>query len=118
MSEEIKLDFQQARMRHIAFKSKLRSVLYGTALDEEPIASQYECGVGKWIYGGAIVRYGHVPEMLELEKVHASIHEVARDLLKLYHAGKVEEARNGLEKINNIAEHLVKLLTTVEEQLN
>jgi hypothetical protein len=117
MNNEIKLDFQQARMRHIAFKSKLRSVLYGSGLDEEPIVSQYECSLGKWIYGGAIVRYGHIPEMRELEQVHTAIHEAARDLLKLYHTGKVEEARNGLSRINAIAERLVSLINTLEEKL-
>jgi len=104
-------------MRHIAFKSKLRSVLYGSGLDEEPIVSQYECSLGKWIYGGAIVRYGHIPQMRELEHVHVLIHEAARDLLNLYHAGRVEEARNGLSRINEIAEHLVSLLDQVEERL-
>ena len=72
--DNIKLDFEQARARHLLFKSRLRSILYGIEIDEAPVLSHFECNVGKWIYGHALKTYGHIPEMQELEKVHADIH--------------------------------------------
>ena len=81
----IQLDFEQAKAKHLLFKSKLRSILYGAKLtDEAPVLSHFECTVGKWIYNHALKAYGHIPEMQELEKVHADIHTSARQLVALY----------------------------------
>ena len=110
----IGLDFEQAKAKHLLFKSKLRSILYGIEIDETPVISHYDCAVGKWIYGHAINDYGQIPEMQELEKVHADIHTSARELIALYKADKVDEARKGLEGMEKIADHLVNLLSIVE----
>ena len=114
----VQLDFEQAKAKHLLFKSKLRSILYGAQLsDEAPVLSHFECTVGKWIYNHALKVYGHIPEMQELEKVHADIHTSARKLVALYKDGKEEEARRGLADMEKIADHLVGLLAIVEHQL-
>ncbi|MCW3075983.1 MAG: arcB, partial [Bacteroidetes bacterium] len=113
----IKLDFEQAKAKHLMFKSKLRSILYGAEIDEAPVLSHYECAVGKWIYSHAFQAYGHLPEMQELEKVHAEIHSSARKLVEEYKEGKVEKARTGLTDMEKVADHLVQLLGTVEEKI-
>ncbi len=119
ISGNIQLDFEQAKAKHLLFKSKLRSILYGAQLnDEAPVLSHYECAVGKWIYSHALKAYAHIPEMLELEKVHADIHTSAGELVALYKEGKVEEARKGLILMEKIADHLVGLLTLVEHKLS
>jgi PAS domain S-box-containing protein len=115
--EFIKLDFEQARARHLLFKSRLRSILYGIEIDEAPVVSHFECAVGKWIYGHALQVYGHIAEMVELEKVHADIHISAKGLVELYKAGKIDEARKGLGEMENIADHLVRLLSIIEIKL-
>ncbi len=115
--DKISLDFEQAKTKHLLFKSKLRSLLYGDVVDEAPVLSHFECTVGKWIYDHALKKYGHIPEMQELEKVHADIHTSARELVALYKSGKVEEARSGLTDMENIADHLVALLGSLEEKL-
>lgn len=108
------LDFEQARARHTLFKTNLRSILYGAAINHAPVLSHQECAVGKWIYGHALADYGHIPEMRELEKVHADIHTCARELVALYESGKVDEAREGLSTMEFIADNLVTLLSAVE----
>ena len=114
----VHLDFEQAKAKHLLFKSKLRSILYGAQLsDEAPVLSHFECTVGKWIYNHALKVYGHIPEMQELEKVHADIHTSARKLVALYKDGKEEEARRGLADMEKIADHLVGLLAIVEHKL-
>lgn len=114
----ISLDFQQAKIKHLQFKSNLRSILYGVStIDEKPVLSHHECAVGKWIYEHALEVYGKVPELLELEKTHADIHRKARELVDLYKVGKVAESRNGLGEIEEIADTLVKLLETVESKI-
>jgi len=115
----VQLDFQQAKAKHLQFKSRLRSILYGAALtDESPVLSHYECPVGKWIYGHALSSYGQVPEVHELEKVHADIHTVARKLVQLYKDGRIDEARKGLDRMEHIADELISLLQIVEDKLS
>ncbi len=112
--DKVKLDFTQAKAKHLLFKSKLKSMLYGMEMEETPLISHYECAVGKWIYGHALNDFGHIPEMHELEKVHSDIHLSARKLIALYKSGNIEEARKGLEEMELIADHLIGLLSTVE----
>lgn len=111
------LDFEQAKEKHLLFKSRLRSILYDIPVEEGPVLSHHECGVGKWIYGYALEAYGHLPEMIELEKVHAEIHQYAKTLIDLYKAGKPVEAKNGLSNIEDIADKLVALLCAVESKV-
>ena len=114
----ITLDFQQAKVKHLQFKSNLRSILYGAAdIDENPILSHFECTVGKWIYEYALGQYGYLPEMIALENVHAEIHKKADELVSLYKAGKELEARSGLNEMEIIAEKLVNLLALLENKL-
>lgn len=109
------LDFQQAKANHLLFKSRLRALLYGeTPEHEAAVLSQYACTVGKWIYGHALIVYETVPEVYALEKVHARMHIVARELISLYRQGKINEARQGLDRIEQIADELVHLLDMVE----
>ena len=115
---ELSLDFQQAKVKHLQFKSNLRSILYGVInVDEKPVLSHYECAVGKWIYDYALAKYGHLSEMTELEKVHAEIHKKARELVHLYKEGKVPEAKNGLGDIEEIAGRLVHILEIIEQKI-
>lgn len=112
------LDFQQAKVKHLQFKSNLRSILYGASdIDENPVLSHYDCTVGKWIYEYALGQYGHLPEMIALENVHADIHSKASELISLYKKGAVLEARSGLSDMEQIADRLVNLLTLLEAQI-
>jgi PAS domain S-box-containing protein len=109
-----KLDFDQARTKHLLFKTKLRSILYGAEVDQAPVLSEQECGLGKWIYGHALEKYGHIPEMHDLEKIHFKIHECARNLVGLYTAGEVDAARAGLPNMEIIADNVVALISVIE----
>jgi PAS domain-containing protein len=115
--DNIKLDFEQAKAKHLLFKSRLRSILYESEVDEAPVLSHFECAVGKWIYTHALKAYGHITEMQELERVHADIHTSARELVKEYKDGNVERAREGLTGMDKIADKLIRLLATVEQKL-
>lgn len=114
----IELDFQQAKSKHLQFKSRLRSILFGEELaDETPVVSQYDCPVGKWIYRTALRNYGHLPEIMELEKAHADLHLYAAHLVELYKQGKIPEAQKGLDNIETIAENLMNLFDKAEKKL-
>lgn len=111
------LDFEQAKAKHLLFKTRLRAILYGADIDEAAVVSHTECGVGKWIYSHALKSYGHIPEMEQLHLVHIRLHELAAELVKKYKAGHIDEARKGLTHIELIADNLVSLLTVVETKI-
>ncbi|GAB4018075.1 hypothetical protein GCM10028808_51470 [Spirosoma migulaei] len=51
-------DFQQAKTRHLLFKSRLRAILYDEGdVEDTTVLSQYACPVGKWIYSHALIQY-------------------------------------------------------------
>jgi PAS domain S-box-containing protein len=110
----IELDFEKAKARHLLFKTRLRSILYGADIDETPVISHLECSLGQWIYDHALKIYGHIPEIIELEKVHMEIHDYARELVLLYKSGEVDEAQSGFMRIELIANRLISLLSVAE----
>ncbi|WP_159466952.1 PAS domain S-box protein [Dyadobacter sp. 3J3] len=110
----LELDFERAKAKHILFKTRLRSMLYGIDMDESAVTSHKECEVGKWIYEYALENYGDIPEMQDLEKVHRKIHDCANELIHLYKNGEVEKAREGLTTMELIAGNLTTLLSVIE----
>ena len=114
----VQLDFQDAKTKHLQFKSRLRSILFGEILeDENPVLSHTECPVGKWIYNHALFTYHNIPELRDLEKVHQQIHLIARELINLYKEGKIEQSRAGLFEMESVADDLILLLEKVETKI-
>ncbi|KAA3436633.1 CZB domain-containing protein [Rufibacter hautae] len=111
-----RLDFEQARIKHVLFKSKLRALLYGADIDTEPVISTTGCSLGKWIYEVAMPRIGHMPEVKDLEKVHNEMHVIARRLWQLYQQGQQDQALKELSQIDDTAQRLLHLLGEIERK--
>ncbi|HEX8504834.1 MAG TPA: hypothetical protein VF630_05660 [Hymenobacter sp.] len=117
--EEIKRDFESAHIKHVHFKSKLRSFLFGSGGQEGPIRDPELCSMGMWIANrtrgqGA---YAHLPEARELDSQHLRIHREANKLMDMHKAGRTEEALAGFAALQAIADEIVKLLQTMEARL-
>ncbi|WP_165963487.1 CZB domain-containing protein [Hymenobacter radiodurans] len=117
MHEDLKQDFEMAQVRHLLFKSKLRSALYGSGTDEAPIRDAQVCALGVWIRERALITYAHLPESRELDKVHQQIHQEANRLLDLHQQGKVEQAIAGLTSVQGYVDEITRLLRTMEQKL-
>ena len=57
------LDFQQARIKQVLFKSRLRSVLYGVREAEPALFSLRENPLGQWLEAVVKPKYGTRPEV-------------------------------------------------------
>jgi hypothetical protein len=115
--EAIKQDFESAIIKHISFKARLRSFLYGNASAEPPLRDPDQCSLGQWIaarLGGA---YANVPDMRELDREHRLIHERANKLMDLHVVGRQEEALAGFQAVQHQADYIVQLLRTIESKL-
>lgn len=118
-TEDLKQDFESARIKHVHFKSKLRSYLFGNGGDEGPLRDPEKCGLGLWIADRlrAQGRYAHLPEARQFDQQHQYIHHEANRLMDLHDAGNEAAVDAGYGPLQQIADEMVKLLKTMEARL-
>lgn len=109
------VDFQQLRIKHILYKSKVRSMLYGGAFDETFFSRTGPIGI--WFSTIGTVRYANEREMGELAKVHRELDAATQALYKLYKGGKIDEAHDGFRNIERQSDLFLSLLARLEERL-
>lgn len=112
-----RLEFEQARMMHLHFKTQLQAILSGAKIESAPLISEHACALGKWMHDHGLPQYSHIPEMQQLDHVHTEIHRCAGKLIGLYDAGNIDAARNGLTEMDDIAAQLAGLLSGIEKQI-
>jgi hypothetical protein len=105
------LNFQQARIKQILFKSQLRSVLYGVREASDALFSPRENALGQWLTTVVKPQYGARPEMREADRLLRQMLETGRELVTQYQRGHIEEARGGLGRIDAHGEQLLAVLS-------
>ena len=110
------LDFQQARIKLVLFKSRLRSVIYGVRTPEPDLLSRQHNPLGEWLTSIARPRYGHHPEIAEIEHTLQLMLSVGQELISQYQRGQIEEARTGLSRIDAHADQITSLLQQLENR--
>jgi len=118
-NEELKRDFESAIIKHVHFKSRLRSYLFGNSGGEGPLRDPEQCGFGQWI--AARMRgngpYAHLPEASRLDRLHVQLHHEGNRLMDLHLAGQKDEAMEGFGPVQAIADEMMGLLKTMEAKL-
>ena len=104
------LDFQQARIKQILYKSQLRSVLYGVREADEALFSAQGSALGQWLSTEVKPRYPGHPEVREAERLLQQLFSTGRELAAQYRQGHIDESRQGLSRIDRIGEELVAVL--------
>lgn len=113
---KLKHEFESATVKHILFKSKVKSYLYGSATDLEPIVNYQVCSFGQWIYQKGMPLFGQMPEMRQLEKAHQEIHDFAASLVKLKQENQTDKALSQMPKLEILANGIFDLLKKVQEK--
>lgn len=109
------IDFQQLRIKHILYKSKVRSMLYGGAFDEAFFSRSGPIGI--WFNTVGDVRYAGESEMGELTKVHRELEATTMELYRLYKGGKIDAAHDGFKSIEKHSDRFLSLLSKLEQRL-
>ncbi|SHK61585.1 CZB domain-containing protein [Hymenobacter psychrotolerans] len=117
MTDELKQDFESGLVKHLLFKSKLRSYLYGSGISQGPIRDPHQCNFGHWIRDRALGPYKHLPESHELDRLHVQVHQEANRLMDLHKQGQTDVALAGMPVIDQLAERITVLLQTMEHRL-
>ena len=118
-TEELKQDFESARIKHVHFKSKLRSYLFGNGGETGPLRDPEQCSLGHWVAdrlrgGGA---YAHLPEARQFDQKHVLIHSEANRRMDLHDAGQNDKVSANYTRLQQLADEMVVLLQTMEAKL-
>ena len=111
-------DFHIFRLKHVAWKTKLKGFLEGRdTMTEAQAISHRECSLGKWFYADGLNKYGVIPEMHKLEKVHTELHATVRKIISKKNQGDSMAAELEYEKIGPLSDEIVSLLTIIEAKV-
>ncbi|MBF0425420.1 MAG: CZB domain-containing protein [Magnetococcales bacterium] len=111
-------DFGFAIVKHRAWKQKMRDFLDGKEkLTLGQMVSHKECDLGKWLYSEGLKKYGHFPEMQEMEQVHAELHAVIKEIVRLKEAGEPLAAEQAYTKVEPLSERVVGYLLAIDAKV-
>ncbi len=114
--EAARVDFQQLRIKHILYKSKVRSFLYGGAFDTIFFSAAGPIDV--WFATVGKVRYAHEPEILQLIRIHQHLSTLVLNLFQLYSGGQIEQAYDGLKEVDFRSDQFIQILSGLDERLS
>ncbi|OUJ71384.1 hypothetical protein [Hymenobacter crusticola] len=110
------LDFQQAKIKQVLFKSRLRSVLYGVREPDATLFAVRDNPLGQWIETVLKPKYGISPEVRSMERLLQDTLSTGQSLVRQYQRGQIEEARQGLAQVERCAEQIDDLLLRMSQQ--
>ena len=109
------LDLSKAKAAHKAWKARLRGFLDGReSLTLKEAVSHHHCVLGKWYYSEGLANYGNIKAMQDLEKPHAELHKLIKDIIECKDKGRIQEAEQLYLKIGPLSENILRLLDAVE----
>jgi len=113
-----KTNFTDIRLKHIVWRVKLNDFLEGKpGMTEEQATSHEACDVGKWLYSEGMKKYGTMPEIQELEKIHVALHSTVKNIITLKQSGNISAEKEELEKLDKILRKIMFLLVDIEQKL-
>lgn len=113
--EVSQIDFQQLRIKHILYKSKVRSMLYGGPFD--PSFFSPSGPVGNWFETVGKVRYADAPEITELSRLNYELNIATLSLHKLYSNGNIDQAHDGFKIIETKSDRFLELISQLDRRL-
>jgi methyl-accepting chemotaxis protein len=106
------LEFSMAKLAHQQWKFRLRQFLD----DQEPMSasqavSHRDCDFGKWLYAEGLAQYGStMPDINRLEKVHADMHQMVRQVVDMKNAGNKAQAEESYHRVVDLSGQVIELL--------
>jgi len=112
------IDLSAAKSAHLSWKSRLRAYLDGKGtLTLQEAVSHHDCAFGKWYYSDGLKKYGHIPEMKEIEKPHERLHSSVKDAINFKQQREFEAAEACYDQVATISSEIIDLLNSIEDQI-
>lgn len=90
-----------AQSDHVRWVKRIARFVEGGAstIGEEDISDHHRCRFGRWYYGAGMERYGQETGYREIEAIHAEIHRLGMEIVRLVETKQLEFARKRLEDL-------------------
>ncbi|OMG53145.1 hypothetical protein BJN45_13015 [Azonexus hydrophilus] len=75
------------------------------------------CGFGRWYHGAGARRYGRIQAFAAIDEVHVRLHDVARTMLDLHHAGLADEVAQHVPDLQTASRELSELLQQLQAEI-
>jgi hypothetical protein len=111
-----KTDFPAIRLMHMSWKQRLTDFFNGKKIETTVHLSYKKCDLGAWIYSDGMNKYGKMPEMQDLEKIHKEMHLVVEKVMKIKESDSISAIEQELEKIEHLSQRLYSLLIIIEDR--
>lgn len=109
------LDLSGARAAHLAWKDRLCGYLDGRAtLTRDQLVCHHDCDLGRWYYSEGLQHYSDIPEMRELEPLHAALHELIRAMVELREQGDTAGTNACYAGVEPLSRQIIDLLERIE----
>ncbi|BBP02046.1 EAL domain-containing protein [Sulfuriferula nivalis] len=108
-----------AQYDHLTWIKKVMSSIFNEplAMTEAELVDHHHCRFGRWFYGLGKQRYGHLAEYAALESVHADVHRVGQEIVRLHADGKIMAAKQLSEKLLSLKEQVLVLLADLQRKV-
>ena len=100
-----------AKSDHVLWKKRLNEMLLGSEqIRPDELSDHHQCRFGKWYYDEGRRLFGNDPAFRAIEAPHARIHEIAREVERLYREGDVEAAQEMVDQLSPFTEQVLDAL--------
>ncbi len=107
---EKKFNIGEIKISHLAWLTVLEGAVRGVKkVRPDEVTSHEECEFGQWYFGPGQM-FNSYEKFQELGVWHEKIHTLAKDVVKLCHEGKKDQANALITEFNGVREKLFKLL--------
>jgi diguanylate cyclase (GGDEF)-like protein len=108
-----------AQQDHLKWVKRVTAAVNGSrlALTEAELTDHHHCRFGFWFYGKGRERYGHLPVFDELEPIHAKVHEIGSEIIRLRDASDVQAAKALCPKLLELKDQVLDKLAALQNAM-
>jgi len=104
-----------AKADHMLWKKRLFDMLLGQEhIAAHEVTDHHNCRLGKWYYSDGKQEFGTHSEFTTLERPHAEMHRLAREVVEKFNGGDKSGASAVLERMNAPSAEVIALLTKLQ----
>lgn len=106
-----------AQYDHIKWVKQIVLYVEGATLQlaEHELIDHHQCRFGHWYYGHGRLRYGQMMPFADLEPIHAEVHRLGPEIVRLRAAGELEKARAGVKKLLELKDRILEGLAALQK---
>jgi diguanylate cyclase (GGDEF)-like protein/PAS domain S-box-containing protein len=108
-----------AQYDHIKWVKQIVLYVEGATLQlgEHELIDHHQCRFGHWYYGHGLVRYGQLKEFADLETVHAEVHRIGPEIVRLRAAGELNKARSRIQELLELKDRILEGLSALQKSV-